>query len=216
MLDINPVAMILGLSLLALAPFIVVMITSYAKLVIVLSLIRNALGIQQVPPNMVVNGLAIILTVFVMAPVISASHDALVSKHGEKIPSLAEAIGSADELAAPLQQFLTKHSDARTRIFFLRAALKLWPRDKAVTLTPDSFYILVPAFILTELTEAFQMAFLLYLPFVVIDLVISNILLAMGMMMVSPMTISLPFKLLLFVMLDGWSKIIEGIILTYR
>ena len=217
MLGADPVALVVGLSLLALAPFVAVMVTSYVKLVVVFSLIRNALGVQQVPPNMVMNSMAILLTLFVMAPVGSQMAAAA------RAEGLTEARGPADldagaigRAAEPLRAFLLRHSHPSTRVLFLRAATQLWPDAPGQAPDPEGFFILAPAFMLSELTQAFQIGFLLYLPFIVVDLIISNILLAMGMMMVSPMTISLPFKLLLFVMINGWTKVVEGLLATYR
>jgi type III secretion protein R len=216
MFEHNPIMLIAGLLVLSLIPFIAIMVTSYVKLVIVLSLIRNALGVQQIPPNMVLNGMAMILSLFIMAPVAYQTLELLEQENITAMPDVGTAIQLADKLKDPLKQFLSKHTDKRVSAFFVRSARQLWPRDRQVNIDPQSFYILVPAFMVTELTEAFQIGFLLYLPFIIVDLIVSNILLAMGMMMVSPMTISLPFKLLLFVLLNGWSKVIEGLILTYR
>ncbi|MDR3077418.1 MAG: type III secretion system export apparatus subunit SctR [Planctomycetota bacterium] len=217
MLGIDPVTLVAGLSLLALLPFLAVMVTSYVKLVVVFSLVRNALGIQQIPPNMVMNSLAILLSLFVMAPVGKAMHAAARESGMERIRGAADLTPEVvEKVGAPLREFLKKHSHPSMRILFLRAAGQLWGESTGVMADPDGFFILAPAFMLTELTEAFQIGFLLYLPFIVVDLVISNILLAMGMMMVSPMTISLPFKLLLFVMINGWTRIIEGLLATYR
>lgn len=209
--------MIAGLALLALLPFLAVMVTSYVKLVVVFSLLRNALGIQQIPPNMVMNSLAILLSLFVMAPVGQAMYSAALEAGVAELRGVGELrAGQAERVAKPLRDFLRKHSHPSMRILFLQAARQLWGDDPDRMSDPDGFLILGPSFMLTELTEAFQIGFLLYLPFIVVDLVISNILLAMGMMMVSPMTISLPFKLLLFVMINGWTRVIEGLLATYR
>ena len=217
MLGMDPVNMVVGLSLLALLPFLAVMVTSYVKLVVVFSLVRNALGIQQIPPNMVMNSLAILLSIFVMAPVGKAMYSAAREAGVERIRGISDLNPqTVEKVGEPMRRFLKKHSHPSMRVLFLRAAAQLWGDDPDALADPDGFFILAPAFMLTELTEAFQMGFLLYLPFIVVDLVISNILLAMGMMMVSPMTISLPFKLLLFVMINGWTKVIEGILSTYR
>ncbi|MDR1519809.1 MAG: type III secretion system export apparatus subunit SctR [Planctomycetota bacterium] len=217
MLGLDPVAMMVGLALLALLPFIAVITTSYVKLIVVFSLIRNALGIQQIPPNMVMNSMAIILSLFVMAPVGREMYQTALERGMGRIQGVRDvSIADAAEAAAPLREFLKKHSHPSMRILFLRAAAQLWGGDPKNLTDPDGLFILAPAFMLTEITEAFQIGFLLYLPFIVVDLVISNILLAMGMMMVSPMTISLPFKLLLFVMVNGWTRIIEGLLATYR
>ncbi|MBG0775370.1 MAG: type III secretion system export apparatus subunit SctR [Desulfovibrionaceae bacterium] len=210
----NPLALIGLLVSLSLAPFVAIMVTSYVKLVVVMSLIRNALGVQQIPPNMVLNGLAIILTIFVMAPVGGEMMD-IVQRRGMP-DSMAQMRELGEEAAGPLRAFLLAHSEKRERAFFLKSAQVLWPKEKAAHLDEQNLIILVPAFAVTELTAAFKIGFLLYLPFVAIDLIVSNILLAMGMMMVSPMTISLPFKLLLFVLLEGWAKTIHGLLLTYR
>jgi len=205
------IVLLVGLSL---APFVAVMVTSYVKLVVVFSLIRNALGIQQIPPNMVINGLAVILTIYIMAPVGYQTYDALEKAPQDKttLKSIRHVIPYAIN---PLQEFLLKHSKQIDRQFFLKSARKIWPKEHAERLQENDMLVLIPSFAVGELTSAFQVGFLLYLPFVVIDLVISNILMAMGMMMVSPMTISLPFKLLLFVLLDGWTKLIHGLVLSY-
>lgn len=217
MLGIDPVAMVVGLGLLALLPFLAVMVTSYVKLVVVFGLLRNAMGIQQIPPNMVMNSMAILLTLFIMAPVGQEMYQRVTDGGAAEVRGLGDLdAAKLAHAAEPLKAFLKKHSHPSMRILFLRAAAQLWGGDESRLPDPEGLFILAPAFMLTELTEAFQAGFLLYLPFVVVDLVISNILLAMGMMMVSPMTISLPFKLLLFVMINGWTKVIEGLIATYR
>ncbi len=218
----DPLALILALVGLSLLPFLVMMVTSFVKLAVVLSLIRNALGVQQVPPNMVLNGMAIMLSIFIMAPVGEQIIARLPTQAENEeyreinMSTLASFAAMTDSAAEPLRDFLLKHSRAQSRNFFTQAAYRLWPRTRSVGELERSLFVLIPAFMVSELTAAFQIGFLLYLPFVIVDLVVSNILLAMGMMMVSPMTISLPFKLLLFVLLDGWSKVIEGLILTYR
>ena len=212
----DPLTIIVVLVSLSLAPFLAMMVTSFLKITIVLSLVRNALGIQSIPSNMVINGLAIILSMYIMAPVAQQSYT-IMEENGvgesKDIRSVMAGISKAQE---PLRQFLLKHAHDRQRAFFLRSAQVLWTPEQAASLQPDSFMVLVPAFTVSELTEAFQIGFLLYLPFVAIDIIVSNILLAMGMMMVSPMTISLPFKLLLFVLVDGWTRLIHGLVLQYK
>lgn len=206
--------MIFVLVALALAPFMAIMVTSFIKLVVVLSLIRNALGIQQIPPNLVINGLAMILSIYIMAPVgqemMGRAQEA--SFNLKTFDGVSEAVVRAKE---PLREFLKKHCNPRERMFFMRSAKEIWPPEAASELHEDHMLVLIPAFTVSELTAAFQIGFLIYLPFIAIDLVISNILLAMGMMMVSPMTISLPFKLLLFVLLNGWARLIHALVLTY-
>ncbi len=216
MANINPLLIIGGLAVLGLAPFMLMMVTSYVKIVVVTSLIRNALGVQQIPPAMALNGLAIIFTIFIMAPIASDTLELLAEQTITEQPSITEIVQVAQNVSEPLRAFLTANTDKNTLQAFMNTARRIWPIDKHETINPENLFILIPAFSITELTKAFQIGFLLYLPFVAIDLIISNILLAMGMMMVSPMTISLPFKLLLFVTLEGWLKISQGLLLSYK
>ncbi len=213
---IDPVLLILTLGALGLAPFFIMMVTSYVKIVVVTSLVRNALGVQQVPPAIVMNGLAIILSVFIMAPVYLKIEELYKKVELGPSPTTLEVLGALNESSQPLKDFLTRNSDEKTVRGLIATAKRIWPKERHKDISKENMLIIVPAFTLTELTKSFQIGFLLYLPFVAIDLVISNILLAMGMMMVSPMTISLPFKLLLFVTLDGWLKISQGLMLSYK
>ena len=239
---------------LALVPFVAMMVTSFIKLVVVMNLLRQAMGLQQVPPNMVLNGLAIVLTIYIMAPTLQESIQRVTEANtvledrkahpdtfklppsmqpfakkqssdwlANLFPAAQTVRNKADELGAilgyvkqPLTDFLLRHSSPKHRAFFKSVAKKLWPKAYLEDLDDSSLLLVVPSFVLSELTAAFEIGFLIYLPFIVIDLVVSNILLAMGMMMVSPMTISLPFKLMLFVLVDGWDKIVEALALTYR
>lgn len=206
--------LIVGLALLALLPFIAVMATSFVKLAVVFSLLRNALGVQQIPPNMAMYGLAIILSIYVMAPVGFATQDYL--RQNEVSLAKAESVEKfLDEGMTPYRDFLKKQIKPQELAFFIDSTKQLWPSKYADRLESDSLLILLPAFTVSELSRAFEIGFLIYLPFIAIDLIISNILLAMGMMMVSPMTISLPFKLLLFVLLDGWARLTHGLVTSY-
>ncbi|MEB4589422.1 type III secretion system export apparatus subunit SctR [Candidatus Thiothrix sp. Deng01] len=212
----NPVILLAALTLLGLAPFLAIMVSSFVKLTIVMHIIRSALGLQQEPPNIAVSGIAIILSIYIMAPVAMETYE-IFNTHGISIedirnPLLPEALQNSTK---PLQQFLTKHSSETERQFFVQTTQKIWPEKYAKEITTDHLLVLTPAFMVSELTTAFQVGFLLYLPFVVIDLIISNLLISMGMIMLSPMVISLPFKLLLFVLVDGWSRLIHGLILSY-
>ena len=253
----HPLGLILLLVGLAILPFVAMMVTSYIKLSVVMNLVRQAMGLQQVPPNMIINGLALVLTLYIMAPVLQEMfyrgmniHTMLRTRkqqprtfqwptniqafmpsndaHNNSIPPL-QTVWPKDtslkpqELQAlfgygkqPLVGFLIHHSTAKHRSFFVPIAKRLWPAAYAKNLQDSDLLICVPAFVLSELTAAFAIGFLIYLPFIAIDLVVSNILLAMGMMMVSPMTISLPIKLMLFVLVDGWDKLVEALALTYR
>ncbi|MGY1458048.1 MULTISPECIES: EscR/YscR/HrcR family type III secretion system export apparatus protein [unclassified Luteimonas] len=343
----SPAVVLVTVVFIALAPFVAVMVTSFTKIVVVLSLLRNALGLQQVPPNVVINGLAIVLSAYVMSPVILDTQ-AAVSAYlaGQPPPPQiqeqieARAVARAERMAArvtqspapatpgampaattaagtradpppaspaaadalraeaearaggdgnmapdpagaersplfanvdngsgvtpadgpeggadageqgpvvitatgaprpptpvegapmdaarmlgifeagkePLRSFLIRHSNDAERAFFLRSAQRLLPADRRDDLDVDDFIVVIPAFTVSELTTAFQIGFLIFLPFLIIDLVVANILLALGMMMLSPTTISLPFKLLLFVLVDGWAKLVHGLVLTY-
>lgn len=212
----DPVVVLLTLGFLALAPFIAIMVTSFAKIVIVLSLIRNALGLQQIPPNLVLNGLALVLSIYIMAPlalqIVGAAQARITS--GPLEPKAL--FGIISDARAPLQQFLGKHAQPREREFFVQSANKLWPEEQAKALRNDDLMVLVPAFTVSELTAAFKIGFIIYLAFVIVDLVVANVLVSLGMVMFSPTIVSVPLKLLLFVMLDGWAKLIHGLILTYR
>ena len=209
-------------------PFVAMVATSYLKIVVVMSLIRNALGIQSIPPNMVINALALILSFFIMAPVCSeswkivrAERVAMVEREKNNTQRQpGDPIFETDiieKASEPFRQWLKQQTGDRSRAFFVSTAEKLWSKDgeTEATVDPNSFYILIPSFCVSELTKAFQIGFLVYLPFIAIDIIVSNILLAMGMMMVSPVTISLPFKLLLFVLVDGWTMLIQGLVRSY-
>ncbi len=198
------------------APFVAMMATSYTKLVIVFGLLRTALGLQQTPPNMVLNGIAIILSVYIMAPIGMEVTDALRRHPAGRAGGWNDVVAVAEAARAPVKAFLQKHTQERERQFFLKSASTIWPKERADALQADDFLVMVPSFTLSELTRAFQIGFILYLVFVVVDLIVATVLLALGMSMISPTTISLPFKLLLFVMLDGWTRLIHGLVLSYR
>jgi type III secretion protein R len=211
----DPLSLFLLMAALAVLPFAAMVVTSYTKIVVVLGLLRNALGVQQVPPNMVLNGVAIIISCYVMAPVLMEAAERI------KSPSTAgstaqQMLAAADAAREPFRQFLIKHADEREKTFFLKSATAIWPADRAQKLHENDLLVLSPAFLLTELTAAFRIGFLLYLCFIVIDLVVANVLLAMGLSQVTPTNVAIPFKLLLFVALDGWSRLVHGLVLTYR
>ena len=215
MFQTDPFTLIVLLVGLSLLPFVAMIATSYLKIVVVISLIRNALGIQSIPPNMVVNALAMILTFYIMAPVCSESWEIAKTELANK-PAAVHETDAVAKAAEPFRQFMLKHTGDRERAFFVNTAEKLWAKgDEPAAVDPEGFAILIPSFCVSELTKAFQIGFLVYLPFIAIDIIVSNILLAMGMMMVSPVTISLPFKLLLFVMVNGWTLLIQGLVRGY-
>jgi type III secretion protein R len=201
-----------------LLPFFALMISSYTKIVVVLGLVRQAIGTQQVPSTLVLNGIAIIMSVFIMAPVFQQGWDNVSARRlGPQFgKNFDDYVLVAGDMEGPVKGFLEHSIDERYRQFFIRAAKQVWPKERAQHLKKDDLLVMIPSFTVTELTTAFQIGFVLYLAFVVVDLVVANILLALGMYMTSPTLISIPFKLLLFVALDGWSRLIEGLVLTYR
>jgi type III secretion protein R len=214
MRTIDPVALAFALGLFAMLPLLLVTTTSFLKISIVLSLVRNALGVQQAPPNMAIYALAILLSAYIMAPI---GHKIMQAIADEKDPTMSvkALLQVARKSSDPIRDFLVNNSKPQQREFFLSSAKKLWPAELANDSNKTDLLIVIPAFVVSELTAAFEIGFLLFLPFIVIDLVVSNILMAMGMMMVSPVTISLPLKLFLFVMVDGWSRLIHGLVGTY-
>ena len=203
--------------------FVVMMATSFVKLAVVLSLIRSAIGTQQVPPNVVITGLALILTIYVMMPVgydVYRASGSIINQ-GTNQPLLSQAsvelmVKAVDKGKEPVRDFLLKHVHAQERSLFYNLALKLVKNeDDRSNVTDKDFINLIPAFCVSELTEAFQIGFVIFLPFLIIDIVVANILLSLGMFQISPITLSLPFKLLLFVLVDGWHLITKGLILGY-
>ncbi len=211
------------LALFSVLPFAVMLLTSYVKVVVVLSLLRNALGVQQAPPNQVLNGIALLMAVYVMAPTFLAMYKAGESTMQNKPPqtlfsgeSPQYIVDIANASKEPLRNFLQRNSSAKHISSFYQLATKSFPQEFRASLKPTDFIVVIPSFITSQLKAAFEIGVLIYLPFFVIDLVTSNILLAMGMMMLSPLTIALPLKLLLIVMVDGWTLIIQGLVLSFR
>jgi len=209
----SPWQLIVLLFVLSLLPLAMVMGTSFLKLAVVFSILRNALGIQQVPPNMALYGLALVLSVFIMAPTVLA-----VKAQWHPVTTVDAPVwmsGWDSHALGPYRQFLQKNSDEKEARYFRNLIAKTWPEDARRRVKPDSLLILLPAFTVSQLTQAFRMGLLIYLPFLAIDLLVSNILLAMGMMMVSPMTISLPFKLLIFLLAGGWDLILSQLVQSF-
>ncbi|KTF38737.1 type III secretion system export apparatus subunit SctR [Xanthomonas translucens] len=208
-------SLLLLVVLLAMLPFAAMVITSYTKIVVVLGLLRNAIGVQQVPPNMVLNGVALIMSCFVMAPV-GMEAMRIARAGGGTAPGTSQVVVMMDAARQPFKRFLLAHTREREKAFFMHSARQIWPKDQADALKPDDLIVLAPAFTLTELTDAFRIGFLIYLAFIVVDLVIANALMALGLNQVTPTNVAIPFKLLLFVALDGWSTLLHGLVLTYR
>jgi type III secretion protein R len=198
-------------------PIGLVMVTSYTKIVVVLSLLKNALGLQQVPPAIVTNGLALVLSWYVMYPVgIQIMGNVEVDLKNPRAQTSLTMMQIIDKAKEPLRGFLDKHAKAHERTFFLDAARRMMTTTQAAPIEVRDFVVLVPAFVVSELTEAFLIGVIIALPFIVIDLVVANVLMALGMQMMSPTMLSLPIKLLMFVMLDGWSRLAHALVLTYR
>ncbi len=219
----NIVTKVMALAAIGLLPYAIMLLTSFTKIIVVLSLLRSALGISQTPPNQVLSGIAFLLTIYVMFPTGLAMYTAVQEipqappstelLSGESASYILEVVDKAKE---PMRDFLQKNSMTRHVKSFYQLAYRLFPDPFKGMLQASDFIILIPSFILGQLQSAFEVGVLIYLPFFVIDLVVSNILLAMGMMMLSPLTIALPIKLLLLVMIDGWTVLLQGLVLTFR
>ena len=196
------------LTVLTLAPAIIIMTTSFTRIIIVLGFIRQALGTQQSPPNQVLLGLALFLTFFIMEPVWSdINRNAL----GPYLDNRINQTRALEQAGKPLKQFMQRYVREKDLALFVRVARIERPRN--VEEVP--FYVMVPAFIISELKTAFQIGFLLYVPFLVVDLVVASVLMAMGMMMLPPIMISLPLKLMLFVLVDGWNLIVGSLVESF-
>lgn len=211
----SPIGLAVLMAILGLLPLLLLCTTSLLKFSVVLVIVRNAIGVQQVPPSMAVYGIALAATLFVMAPTFN---DAVHAAFGDtpsaamSVPLDTDRIVRAGE---PFRNFMLKNTTPEGRAQFVEIASKHWPPEMMKHTSDHDYVILIPAFVVSQLQSAFEIGFLLYVPFIVIDLLVSNLLLALGMTMVSPMTISLPLKLLLFVQLDGWGRLIKGLTDSY-
>jgi len=218
----KPIVMMIVLASLSMAPFVLVMTTSFLKFSVVGSILRSAMGTQQIPPNQVLMGLSLILTIYVMSPVgrqiyrdtedlfERSTKEGVFSDEGVEILKAAVKRGKK-----PYLDFLMKHTEPKERRLFLSLGERLNRGDDSYQADERDFLVLVGAFVTSELTEAFQIGFILFVPFIVVDMIVSNVLLAMGMQMLSPTIVSLPIKLLLFVLVDGWHMLMQGLVLGY-
>jgi flagellar biosynthetic protein FliP len=205
---VSVIRIIMMMTVLSLAPAILIMMTSFTRIVVVLSFIRQALGTQQMPPNQLIVGLSLFLTFFVMAPTFKTiSADALDPYMNESIDQ-STALSRAEN---PLREFMFKQTREKDLELFLSLSKEAKPQNRAEVPT----YVLIPAFVISELKTAFQIGFMLYLPFLVLDMVVASVLMAMGMMMLPPVVISLPFKLLLFVLVDGWDLVVGSLVKSF-
>jgi len=209
--DDNPsqsVLLIVGLSLLSLAPSIVIMLTSFTRIAVVLSLTRNALGLQGVPPNQVIVGLSLFLSLFVMGPTIQEMNDDALQPYLDGRITQGEAY---DEATGPMRAFMLDN----TRTAELDLMMDATPGGRPESIDEVGMTTIIPAFVLSELKTAFLMGFVIFIPFLIIDLVVASVLMSLGMMMLPPVFVSLPFKLLLFVLVGGWSLIVETLLASY-
>jgi len=205
---VNSIKILLMLTLLSLVPAFLLMMTSFTRIIVVLSLLRSAMGTQQTPPNQVIIGLALFLTVFVMLPVFRQVDDQAIK------PYLANEISQQQALEngyAPLRSFMVKQTREKDLALFVDLSGMEKPRDEKSL--PAG--VLVPAFVISELKTAFQIGFMIFVPFLVIDMVVASTLMSMGMFMLPPVMISLPFKLLLFVMVDGWYLVVKTLVESF-
>ncbi|WP_353095296.1 flagellar type III secretion system pore protein FliP [Tissierella praeacuta] len=197
------------LTILTLAPSLLIMMTGFTRILIVLSFIRNALGLQQTPPNHVIIGLALFLTFFVMAPIATEINKEAIQPYvGEEITQDM----AIDRAMKPIRSFMFK----QTRDKDLGLFLSMKGTANVSNLNEIPTHVLIPAFIISELKTAFQIGFIIYIPFLVIDMVVSSTLMAMGMMMLPPVIISLPFKILLFILVDGWNLIVKSLVIGFK
>lgn len=205
----NAIVTMLGITVLSIAPALLLMMTSFTKIFVVLAMVRNATGLSTLPPNQVLAGMALFLSIFIMHPVLGAINTEAVQPYLAGHMDFGHAITAAE---GPLQAFMGKHTREEDIALITRAAGQHNPKNLASV----PFTTLVPAFMLSELRAAFVIGFVVFIPFLVIDLVVSASLMSMGMMMLPPSMISLPFKVLLFVLVDGWGLVIQTLVTSYK
>jgi len=211
---IDPLVLAVFIGALSLMPMLLIICTAFLKIVIVLMITRNAIGVQQVPPSMAINGIALAATLFIMAPV-GYEIAQNVKASPVDMSNVQTLMETGVEAIAPLRGFMLRNTDPDVLTHLLENSVRMWPSEMAQSTQREDFILLIPAFVLSQLQAGFEIGFLIYIPFIVIDLIVSNLLLALGMQMVSPMTISLPLKLLLFVMVSGWSRLLDSLFLSY-
>lgn len=207
----NTLQLLALLTVLSLAPAILIMVTSFTRIIIVLSFVRNAIATQQTPPTQVLIGLALFLTFFIMSPIATEINETALQPYLNEEIGQAEAIDKAME---PLREFMFRQTREKDLGLFIEASGTQLPEDTQLEDIPTTS--LIPAFVISELKTAFQMGFVLFIPFIVLDMVVASALMSMGMMMLPPAMISLPFKLLLFVMVDGWNVLVESILVSFK
>lgn len=210
----NTFGLIVFATVLGLIPLGMLLLTAFVKISVVFFILRNAIGLQQTPANLVLSGFAAVLAMFISAPVMTDVYSELRSP-AQRFQSVQDWERAFTNGSQPVKKFLVKHTTVVERTFFATAAQKVWGRPDAPALEEDSLFVLIPSFMMHEITAAFKIGFMLYLPFLAIDLIVANVLMALGMMMMSPTIVAVPFKLLLFVAADGWNQLVRGLILSY-
>jgi flagellar biosynthesis protein FliP len=205
----SAVSILLLITVLSVAPAILVLMTSFTRIVIVLGFVRTSLGTQMSPPNQVVIGLALFLTFFIMAPTLSEINETALKPYLDGEMTQTEAL---NEAAVPMKAFMIKHTREKDLLLFM----KYTQMEKPASYEEIPLTVLVPAYAISELKTAFQMGFMIFIPFLIIDMVISSTLMAMGMMMLPPVMISLPFKILLFVLVDGWYLVVKSLLMSFE
>lgn len=202
-------SIILLITIISIAPALLMLMTSFTRIVIVLGFVRTSLGTQQMPPNQVLVGLALFLTLFIMAPTFSAMNDTALQPYLKGELNQAEALDKAQE---PIKTFMFTHTREKDLLLFM----KYTGMEKPNNHQEIPLNVLVPAFAISELKTAFQMGFMIFIPFLIIDIIVASTLMAMGMMMLPPVMISLPFKILLFVLVDGWYLVVKSLLLSFN
>jgi type III secretion protein R len=210
----DPMTFALFLGALSLIPILMMVCTCFLKISMVLLITRNAIGVQQVPPNMALYGIALAATLFVMAPVFNQMQQQF-SQAPADLSNMDNLKTTITNGVAPLQKFMTHNTDPDILIHLQENSVKMWPKPMSENVSKDNLLLVIPAFVLSELQAGFKIGFLIYIPFIVIDLIVSNVLLALGMQMVAPMTLSLPLKMLLFVLINGWTRLLDGLFYSY-
>lgn len=213
----KPIALVVALALVSLVPFVFMGVTAFVKISTVLQIVKSAIGAQSVPSNTVVMALATALTLIAMTPVGQRIVDRAAPLVADKAPDTSTLVREGLEaVREPMREFLEANAAEKEKSRFFGVAKNARPESDRESVGATDLSVLVPAFVVTELTEAFAIGFLIYLPFLIIDLVVANVLLALGMQMLSPTQVSLPFKLLLFVAIDGWGLLAQALVAGYR
>ncbi|HBU84995.1 flagellar type III secretion system pore protein FliP [Paenibacillus sp. UMB7766-LJ446] len=205
----SSLSIILLITVLSIAPALLVLMTSFTRIVIVLGFVRTSLGTQQMPPNQVLVGLALFLTLFIMSPTLSSINQVALQPYLKGDITQTEALEKA---ADPMKKFMFSHTREKDLLLFM----KYNQTEKPSTYQDIPITVMVPAYAISELKTAFQMGFMIFIPFLVIDIVVASTLMAMGMMMLPPVMISLPFKILLFVLVDGWYLVVKSLLLSFN